>query len=178
MQRQQCPKTHEEGIYMKKQILIAYYSHSGNTREIAKLIQQQVGGTLCEIQPEVPYPTSYDAVVEQAKKEIQDGFRPVLKARPEYIELYDTVFIGSPNWWSTIAPPIVTFLSECDLSGKTVLPFCTHGGGGLGKVARDIAKLCSYSIIPNSFEVYGSGGAGVQAKLSLWLREVGIVRAS
>jgi flavodoxin len=99
----------------------------------------------------------------------------VLKTKPEHIGSYDTIFVGSPNWWSTIAPPIAAFLSEYDLSGKAVFPFCTHGGGGIGKVAKDIAKLCSLPIVPNSFEIYGSGGADAQAKLSSWLREIGIV---
>ncbi|MDI3543102.1 MAG: hypothetical protein PWP57_705, partial [Candidatus Atribacteria bacterium] len=97
---------------MKGNILIAYYSRSGNTRKLAQLIHQKVGGTVHEIQPEVPYPASYNATVEQAKKEIQAGFRPPLKSRIEHIEAYDTIFIGSPNWWSTIAPPIATFLEE------------------------------------------------------------------
>jgi hypothetical protein len=61
------------------------------------------------------------------------------------------------------------------LSGKTELPFCTYGGDGLGKVAKDIAKLCSMTIVPNSFEIYGSGGADAQAKLSSWLREIGVI---
>jgi hypothetical protein len=80
-----------------------------------------------------------------------------------------TVFIGSPNWWDTIAPPVATFLSEYDLSGKTIVPFCTHGGGGLGRIGRDIARLCSQSTVLSSFEIYGSGGGSAQARVSAWL---------
>ncbi|HOQ51880.1 MAG TPA: flavodoxin, partial [Candidatus Atribacteria bacterium] len=119
---------------MRGNILIAYYSRSGNTRKLAQLIHQKVGGTVHEIQPEIPYPASYNATVEQAKKEIQAGFRPPLKTKIEHIEAYDTIFLGSPNWWSTIAPPVATFLEENDLSGKTIIPFCTHGGGGRGRI--------------------------------------------
>jgi hypothetical protein len=95
-------------------ILIVYYSRSGNTRAIANLIHQEVGGTIHEIQPEVPYPSSYNAAVDQAKKEIPAGYRPALRSTLAQVESYDTIFVGSPNWWNTIAPPVATFLSEHD----------------------------------------------------------------
>ena len=159
---------------MAERILIAYFSRSGNTRKIANLIHQEVGGTIHEIQPEVPYPNSYNAVVDQAKEEIQAGYKPALESTLDQIESYDTVFVGSPNWWSTIAPPVATFLSEYDLSGKIIVPFCTHGGGGLGRIGRDIAKLCPQSTILSSLEIYGSGTGNAQARVSAWLREVGM----
>ena len=161
---------------MAKQILIAYFSRSGNTQRIANLIQQQVGGTLYEIQPEVPYPPSYDAVVDQAKEEIQAGYKPALQSPLDHIEQYDMIFVGSPNWWDTIAPPVATFLSEHDLLGKTVIPFCTHGGGGLGRIGQDIAKLCPQSTILGSFEIYGSRTRNAQEKVSAWLRKIEMTR--
>lgn len=115
---------------MERKILIAYYSHSSHTKKIASMIQHKVGGTLCEIQPEVANPTLYHSIVEQAKQEIQRGFYPPIKSKIENIEAYDTIFIGTPNWWNTMAPPIARFLQEIDLSGKRVIPFCTHGDGG------------------------------------------------
>lgn len=161
---------------MAKQILVAYFTWSENTRKIASLIHKEIGGTICEIQPAVPYPTSYRAVVEQAKKEIQAGYKPPLKSKIDHIESYDTIFVGSPNWWGTIAPPIATFLSEYDLSGKTIVPFCTHGGGGKGRISSDIAKLCPQSTILNVFEIYGSDAGNAQAKVSEWLRKIGITQ--
>jgi flavodoxin len=157
---------------MVGQNLIVYYSRSGNTRRIANLIHQQVGGTLHEIQPEEPYPGSYNATVDQAKKEIQAGYKPALRSTLDDIESYDTVFVGSPNWWDTIAPPVATFLSEYDLSGKTIVPFCTHGGGGLGRIGQDIAKQSPQSTVLSSFEIYGSGGGNAQVKVSAWLRDI------
>jgi flavodoxin len=154
-------------------ILIAYYSRSGNTRKIARLIHQKVGGTIHEIQPEAPYPDAYHATVDQAKKEIEAGYKPALRSVLDRAESYDTIFVGSPNWWNTIAPPVATFLSETDLSGKTVVPFCTHGGGGLGRVGKDIARLCPESTVLSSLEIYGSGGVGAQARVSAWLSRVG-----
>ncbi len=161
---------------MTGQNLIVYFTRSGNTRRIANLIQQQVGGTLHEIQPEEPYPGPYGAVVEQAKEEIQAGYRPALRSTLDDIKAYDTVFVGSPNWWNTIAPPVAAFLSEYDLSGKIVVPFCTHGGGGLGRIGRDIASLCPKSTILSSFEIYGSGRGDAQARVSAWLGELGLIR--
>jgi len=157
---------------MSSNILIVYYSRSANTQKLAKLIQQKTGGTFCEIQPEKAYPASYNAVVEQAKKEIQAGFRPALKTTVENLETYDTVFIGSPNWCSTIAPPIATFLDNYDLSGKTVVPFCTHGGGGFESIERDIKKLCPGSIVLSGLAVYGGGNA--ESQVSAWLKKLGI----
>ena len=159
---------------MAEQILIVYFSHSGNTRKIANLIQQEVGGVIHEIQPEVPYPNSYNSVVDQARKEIQAGYKPALQSKLDHIESYDTIFLGSPNWCSTIAPPVATFLSEYDLSGKTIVPFCTHGGGGLGKIGKDIAKLSPRSTTLRSFEVYGSGTGNTQSEVSAWLRKIGV----
>jgi flavodoxin len=159
---------------MATHILIAYFSRSGNTRKIAALIHQQVGGTLHEIRPQVPYPNSYNAVVDQAKKEIEAAYKPALQSDLEHIGSYDTIFVGSPNWWSTMAPPVATFLSEHDLSGKTIVPFCTHGGGGLGRIATDIARLCPRSTILSSFEIYGSGRGDAQARVSAWLSRVGM----
>lgn len=158
------------------QTLVVYYSRSGNTRKIADLINQAVGGTMHEIVPEAPYPRSYDATVDQAKVEIQAGYKPALRSELDSVEAYDTVFVGSPNWWSTIAPPVATFLSEHDLSGKTIVPFCTHGGGGLGRIGQDIAKLCPQSTVLSCFGVYGSGGVDAQARVSAWLTKVGSTR--
>ena len=95
-------------MQMPGHVVVAHYSGSGNTRKIANLIQQEVGGTIHEIRPQDPYPSSYDAVVDQAKIEIQTGYRPALPSALDHIESYDTIFVGSPNWWNTIAPQVAT----------------------------------------------------------------------
>jgi flavodoxin len=159
---------------MAEQLLIVYFSHSGNTRKIANLIHREVGGAIHEIQPKVPYPNSYNAVVDQAKQEIQAGYKPAVQSTLDHIESYDTIFVGSPNWWSTIAPPVATFLSEYDLSGKTIVPFCTHGGGGLGRIGRDIARLCPRSTVLSCLGIDGSGTRNAQAEVSAWLSQVGM----
>jgi len=159
---------------MTKQILIVYFSHSGNTQNIANLIHQQVGGTIHQIVPAAPYPKSYNVVVDQAKKEIQAGYKPALQSICDQIESYDTIFVGSPNWWSTIAPPVATFLSIYDLAGKTIVPFCTHGGGGLGRIEQEIAKICPRSTTLSCLDIYGSGAGNAQAKVAAWLHKIGV----
>ena len=157
---------------MAEHILIVYFTRSGNTKKIASRIQHEIGGIMHEIHPEAPYPDSYNAVVDQAKVEIHSGFKPALESTIKNVETYDTIFVGSPNWWDTIAPPVATFLSTQDLSGKTIVPFCTHGGGGLGSIGVDIAKMCPRSTVQSCFEIYGSGGMDAGARVSAWLGRI------
>ena len=161
---------------MEENILIVYYSWSGNTRTIASLIRDKTGGILFEIQPEIPYVNDYNAVVTQAKKEIHAGYSPALNTSLNDITPYDTIYIGSPNWWSTIAPPVKTFLSGLDFSGKTILPFLSHGGGGRGRIIQDISDFCTGANILDALEVSGDGGRSLQTEVSVWLRKTGIVK--
>lgn len=151
---------------MEKNILIAYFSYSGNTHNIAKLIQSETSGILHEIIPEKEYSASYNAVVNQAKKEIQAGYKPALKLKIDHIEAYETIFV---------APPVATFLSQNDFAGKTIVPFCTHGGGQ-AQVLKDIAKLCPNSTVLAGFNIYGDGGSDAKTKVAVWLHETGIVK--
>jgi flavodoxin len=157
---------------MKNDILIAYYSWHGNTRKIAELIQRETGGVLFEIEPAQPYTTDYRAAVKLAKEEIQAGFRPELKAVPKS-SLYSFVFLGTPIWWHTLAPPLAAFIDRFDLTGKTVIPFFTHGGGGVGEFENDIKKMCLNSAIKEGFGAYESGGSETRAQLGSWLKSIG-----
>ena len=159
-----------------KKVLVAYFSHSGNTREIANQIHKSVGGDIFEIQAVKPYPGDYDECVEQAKQELKEGYRPKLKTIVKNIESYDVVFIGYPCWWSTIPAPVVTFLSKYDLSGKTVVPFCTHEGSGLGHSVSDISKLCPKSTLLESLAIRGSNVKTAQSEVSGWLRKIKITK--
>ena len=155
---------------MNNNILIVYYSHSGNTRKLAKLLEQEIGGTLCELEPEKSYPSDYNTVVEQAKKEIQAGFRPVLKTAVNDTTTYDQIFIGTPNWWNTIAPPVATFLENCDFFGKTIIPFCTHGGGGAGNIEATVKKLCPGSNVLAALAIYGN--TAKDSQVESWLKSL------
>jgi len=159
-----------------KKILIAYFSHSGNTREIANQIHKIVGGDIFEIQVVKPYPDDYDAVVKQARQELDSGDKPALKTKVENINSYRSVFIGYPIWWYTIPAPVRVFLSEYDLSGKTIVPFCTHEGTGLGRSATDISKLCQKSTLLNGVAIWGKDVKTAQVIVSEWLRKIKITK--
>lgn len=156
---------------MKENSLVVYYTHSANTRKIAEMISEKTKGMLFEIIPAVPYPAGYDDVVKQARKEIDAGYRPDLATEID-IAAYDVIYVGTPNWWSTIAPPVATFLEGHDFAGKTVVPFCTHGGGGMAHVQRDMEKLAGGAKVLAGFDIYGSGGSNAASAVEKWLKEI------
>lgn len=137
-------------------ILIAYYSHSENTQEIALKINEMVGGEIFRIEPIKEYPESYREVLKISKEEIRKNYKPPLRKKLEDIEKFDVIFIGSPNWYSTIAPPVVTFLSENNFSGKKVIPFISHGGGGKAKCVTDLKKMIPEATFLEEIVVYGN----------------------
>jgi flavodoxin len=158
---------------MSGNILTAYYSWGGSTRRLAEQIHALTAGEFFEIVPQAAYPGDYNACTGQAKKEIQAGYKPALKNKAGDIDRFGIILLGSPNWWSSIAPPVAAFLSEYDLKGKTVVPFCTHGGGGQGHLVKDIAKLCPGSTVLNCLAVR-DGAPAPKGELSEWLKQAGI----
>lgn len=151
-------------------ILIAYYSWSGNTRSAAEQIRKLTGGTIFEIRPVQAYPSDYRACVAQAKKECRDEFKPELAATVEDFSKYDVIFVGTPNWWSTMAPPVRSFLDGCDFTGKTVIPFVTHGGGGMADCERDIRKACPGAVFGRGGAFSGSGIQNDGSRLAEWVK--------
>lgn len=158
----------------KSSVLTVYFSHSGNTRVVAEMISGTAGGKLFEIVPADPYPADYDAVVDQARKERDSGFLPHLKGTVSDMDSYTTVFIGYSNWWSTVPRPVASFLSDYDFTGKTIAPFCTHGGGGMGRSVTDIRELCPRSTVPDGLAIPGGSVNRAQDAVAGWLRELGI----
>jgi len=151
--------------------LVAFYSHSGITKKAAEQIHAIVGGDIYEIKEQDPYPRDYNAVVEQAKHEIAKDYQPALKGSLPNISEYNRIFVGSPNWWSTIAPPLSTFLTSADFTGKTIIPFITHGGGGLNRTVSDIKKLAQSATVLNGFD------ANNAVKISAWLKTLDILKS-
>lgn len=160
----------EETMPTNPKILIAYYSWSGNTKEVAEAIQEKTNGKLFRIETTQSYPTEYRATTEQAKKEINEGYRPALKDKVADINQYDVIFIGSPNWWGTIAPAVSTFLSSYDLKGKKVIPFITHGGGGVQNTIKDMTTQCTgCNVVEDGWVGYSSRTLGIGS----WLKDQG-----
>ncbi len=155
-------------------ILIAYFSHSGNTRTIANQIYDAAGGDLFEIKTVDSYPEEYEAVVEIAKKELNDGYKPSLATHVENIDSYDVVFLGYPIWWGTMPMAIETFLTEHDLSGKTVIPFCTHEGSRFGSSVTDIKNLCPNASLLEGLAIRGSEVKDAQSQVVEWIETLGL----
>ncbi len=154
-------------------VLVAYYSYSGNTKEVAEAIHEKVGGDIFEIKTEGTYPDEYRPMTVQAKKEIEDGWRPKLTTSVADISKYDVVFLGSPNWWGTITPQVSSFLENYDLSGKTVIPFITHGGGGVQNTVRDMTAQCKgCNVNQEAWVGYGSRTFGIGG----WLEDLGFAK--
>jgi flavodoxin len=139
----------------KENILIVYLSRTNNTKAIAEIIQKNVGGKLIALELEKPYPENYKSIVDQVAKENETGFLPPLKTKIDSMEKYDIVFIGFPTWDMQLPPPMKSFLHEYDLSGKTVIPFNTHAGYGVGSGFETLKKLCPNSKILEGFSTKG-----------------------
>ena len=166
-------KGNSMGTLLKNnKILIVYFSHTGNTREIANQIHNRVSGDIFEIKTVVPYTSGYDALTKQAKKELDSDFRPELQSQVQDIDSYDVIFIGYSIWWGTFPMAVKTFLSEHDLSGKTIVPFCTHEGSGLGRSISDLKKMCTNSTTLEGIAIRGSSVKSAQGKVSEWLSEI------
>ena len=127
--------------------LVVYYSYSVITRRLAEDIALITDGDLRELKPQKPYSFSYHTAIKEVRKEIERGYCPPLMERTESMGDSEVVFIGSPNWLKTFAPPVLSFLRTVDLSNKTIIPFCTHGGGGFGNMMEDYKRECKNSII-------------------------------
>lgn len=161
----------------EKKILIAYYSlRNGNTRIVAEEIQKNVGGDIFRIETVDAYPSVYNDVTRQAKKELESGYRPPLKSKVQDFDRYDIIYLGSPNWWNTIAPAVMTFLESYNFSGKTILPFVTHEGSRLGASVDDIKKLCPNSAVLKGLPIRGGNVENAGSDVQQWLRDNGMIK--
>ena len=155
--------------------LIVYYSYSGITRRLAEDIALITDGELLELKPQDPYSFSYNTAVKEVRAQIEKGVCPALMPSDTHVSGFDTVFIGSPNWLKTFAPPVLSFLRATDLSGKTIIPFCTHGGGGFGNMVDEYQKECSTSRVIPGLAVKGTY---TFREVQKWLNSIGLDNAS
>lgn len=168
-------------------ILIAYFSRTGenygvgtiskgNTEIVAEIIQQKTGGELFHIEPAVQYPQNYDECVELAKKEKNANARPSLAKTLDSIQGYDIIFLGFPNWWGDVPMAVYTFLEQFDFTGKTIIPFCTHEGSGLGNIPQKIEHACKGASFLKGLAVRGSDAQNSQQKVkdtvNTWLADL------
>ena len=167
----------EPAVSGNSNVLVAYFSWSGHGRQMANWVAEETGGELFRIVPEVPYGEDFDTVANRAQTELNDGTRPALSAHidPEIMAKYDTIYLGFPIWWYDLPTPVWSFLEEYDLSGKTIIPFCSHGTGGFAASLRDIGNvLPDDCTVLEEFGAYRPEVAQSKDELLAWLAELDI----
>ena len=163
--------------------LIAFYSRAdenyvnglikelevGNTEIAAGIIQELTGADLFKIEQVNPYSKSYNECIAQAQEDQRKNARPELKKYPESIDDYDVIYLGYPNYWSTMPMAVFTFLEHFDFSGKTIKPFCTHEGSGLRGSVKDIRKLCPKAKVEAGLAINGGSVSRARKDIENWI---------
>lgn len=169
---------------MKK--LVAFYSRAdenyvngtivslekGNTEVAADIIQKLTGSDRFRIEQEKPYSSDYNECIAQAQRDQKNDIRPALKKFMESLDEYDVIYLGYPNYWSTMPMAVFTFLEHYDFNGKTIRPFCTHEGSGLGSSVRDIRKLCPGAKVEEGLAIRGGNVSRSEQDIKRWIQEV------
>lgn len=168
------PSTDETGA----KALVVYFSATGNTKAVAETLSGLTGADIYEIVPEQPYTDedlNYNDRTTRATVEQNDpDARPAIQGSITDFEQYEVVYVGYPNWWASIPMPIASFLEEYDFSGKTIIPFCSHGGGRFGQSLTAIEKLAPDAVMGDALSVHYSGGSSMPDDVSEWLSKNGI----
>lgn len=172
------------GIEVSKK-LIAFYSRAddnyvngliktlevGNTEVAAGIIKELIGADLFKLEQLKPYARDYNECIAQAQADQRQNARPDLKSFPETLDEYDVIYLGYPNYWSTMPMAVFTFLEHFDFSGKTIKPFCTHEGSGLGSSLSDIKKLCPAAKVEKGLAIHGGSVKRSRKDIEKWVRE-------
>lgn len=163
--------------------LIAYYSRAGNnyvggnivnlpvgnTEVAAGIIEQLTGAEMFKIDTIKQYPADYHETTEVSKKELRQNARPELSDHLEDISEYGVIYLGYPNWWGTMPMAVFTFLEEYNLAGKTIIPFCTHEGSGMGRSENDIRKVCPTATVSKGLPIVGGSVRTAEEAIRKWL---------
>ena len=154
--------------------LVAYFSWAGATRGLAEDIARETGSDLFEVDSVPTYTRDYNVVMDESRQEVRDKARPPINDDDLDLSSYDVIFVGTPVWWGTMAPPIATFLSKHDWTGKVVMPFCTHGGGGKTFTEKDMRKLFEGADVRRMFVSRSRDHLAAEDHLDAWLADNGI----
>lgn len=149
--------------------MVACFSRSGNTRVVAGLIHRSMPSDLFQVEPAIDYPADYLETVAKARQERDDGVEPALRTRIVDIDRYDTVYLGFPIWGETAPPIIRSLLSQHDMSGKTIVPFITHGGYGVGSGLRVLARHAPNARILEAFVMQADQERKTMESVNAWL---------
>lgn len=151
----QEPSLMQHDAIKSEEILIVYVSRTQNTKVLATLIQQKVGGDLHPVLLEKDYPADYKQTVDQVAQENARGILPALKDKVAKMDKYKIVFVGFPTWGMQLPPPMKSFLAQHQLQGKTLIPFNSNAGYGVGASVQDIRDLCPDAILLEGFSTLG-----------------------
>ena len=165
--------------------MIAYYSRAdenyvngqlktlsvGNTEVAAAMIHELTGADLFKIEPIQAYAKDYNTCIAEAQADQRRNARPELKRYPDSLDGYDTIYLGYPNYWGTMPMAVFTFLERFDFSGKTIFPFCTHEGSGMGGSERDIKRLCPGAKVEKGLAIHGGNVKNARPAIQKWLKE-------
>lgn len=155
-----------------KKVLIAYFSWGGNTKHIAELIQSKTNADIFRIETKTPYPDDYNTTAYGiAKEQHEKNIHPEMKENID-ISNYDVIFVGTPAWWHTMAPVVMTFLESNNFEGKTIVPFITHGGGGEYTIAEDMGKLAKGAKVLHPLVIYEKGNSETDKEITEWLKQI------
>jgi flavodoxin len=182
-------RTQNQRLPAEKKVLIVYLSRTNNTKAIAEIVHQKVGGNLVALELETPYPADYHTTVQQVVHENETGYLPPLKTKIEHMEEYGVLFLGFPTWDMKLPPPIKSFLHQYDLNGKTVVPFNTNGGYGPGNTFQTVRELYPRSTVLEGFSTRGGSERDGQylaikdaraeeasKEVESWLGKIGILK--
>ena len=155
--------------------LVVYHSYTGNTKRIAEMIQKQLNCDILELQPKVPFSTDYQEVVDEYQNNSISNKEVEINDIDLNLEIYDEIIIGTPVWWYTISPVVVTFLKKYDFSGKKIYPYATNAGW-LGHTFIDFKKLCSNSSVEDGmnivFKSYSDQLVTSEDEIDKWIRNL------
>lgn len=165
--------------------LIAFYSRAdenyvngqikllqnGNTEVAASMIKELTGADFLKIEQKTPYSKTYNECIAQAQTDQQNNARPELKECPDDLDKYNVIYLGFPNYWNTMPMAVFTFLEHFDFSGKTIKPFCTHEGSGMGNSVYDIKKLCPAAKIKKELAIRGGSVDRAKQEIEKWVKE-------
>ncbi|QES88412.1 flavodoxin [Rhizosphaericola mali] len=180
------PNLNKNDSLHNRKILIVYLSRTNNTKVVAELIHKNVGGDLVALELQNPYPENYQKIVAQVQQENENNTLPTLKTEIDSIEKYDVIFLGFPTWGMQLPPPMKSFLSQYDFGGKTIVPFNTNAGYGLGSTIQTIKTLAPKSNILKEystkggierdgilFVMKGDKVIEVKSEVNKWLKSIG-----
>lgn len=156
-------------------VTLEHGQRQGTTELAARMIAEQTGGMLHLIETEEAYPVDFEDVVSQNHREIAENARPALVSNVD-VSAYDVIFVGYPVWASTAPTPVLSFLEGLDLSGKTIVPFCTHDGYGAGSSYSAVSQAGGGASIANGLAIEAADVPGAEQVIAEWLEDMAFLR--